>query len=52
MQVARRGVRRSPAWTLYGGHRRGFAPHIAAEFSGDFPLAEKVGDSFQIGLGR
>ena len=40
----------APAWTLYGGYHRGFAPHIAAEFSGDFPLEEEVGDNFQIGL--
>lgn len=40
----------TPAVTAYGGYHRGFAPHIAAEFGGDFPLEEEIGDNFQIGL--
>ncbi len=40
-----------PRWTMFGGYHRGFAPHIIRETDPDaLPLAEEVGDNFQVGL--
>ena len=39
-----------PLTTVYGGYHRGFAPHVTRDVALDnFPLAEEIGDNFQIG---
>ncbi|MGL4396395.1 MAG: TonB-dependent receptor domain-containing protein [Hyphomicrobium sp.] len=40
-----------PQTTLYGGYHRGFAPHIVRDVDPSaFPLAEEIGDNFQVGI--
>jgi Fe(3+) dicitrate transport protein len=42
-----------PRTTIYGGYYRGLTPHIvrdANEEDGGFPLAEEIGDNFELGV--